>query len=381
MWYSGDATNYLIFLATSPDGIAWTKLGQVLSYGGTYEDNGVYSPEVIKDGTTYNMWYCGRTSSGRVRIMYANSSDGVSWAKQGLALNYGNTYETDSVDSPAVMIDGAKLKMWYSGYDWAASRGRILYATTPYDASRSGWAVSFRDAGDAMNITSISVSGNGSASFIVRVYVSGAVANGDYLAITINATSQNRSSSKATAVVNITVATSEVLYDIPVVAGWNLISMPLTASSSALPDALSDIGNDTIWSRVQWYNPYTPWNLWNQYNTEWAASLNDLAAANRTMGIWIYVIIAGDGFIEVSGTVPSSTSIPLRAGWNLVGYPTMNNTTTVGDALWGTGATMVETFDAASPYATKAVGSSYVMKPGEGYWIYVPSDTVWTVNW
>jgi hypothetical protein len=47
--------------------------------------------------------------------------------------------------------------------------------------------------------------------------------------------------------------------------------------------------------------------------------------------------------------------------------------------LWGTGADRVAVYDMASPYI-KEVGSTYVMKPGEGYWVHVPADAVWTVN-
>ena len=75
-----------------------------------------------------------------------------------------------------------------------------------------------------------------------------------------------------------------------------------------------------------------------------------------------------------------STSIPLYVGWNLIGYPSQN-TETVANALWGTGATRVEKFDAPAPYRISEVGPTYVMQPGEGYWVHVPADSTWTVDW
>ena len=99
------------------------------------------------------------------------------------------------------------------------------------------------------------------------------------------------------------------------------------------------------------------------------------------MGAWVFVTFVGDGYINVGGDLPDSTSIQLRAGWNLVGYPTLSTTITVGDAFWGTGATMVEVFDPSAAYRTRSVGSTYVMRPGEGYWVYVPTTTTWTVDW
>ena len=54
---------------------------------------------------------------------------------------------------------------------------------------------------------------------------------------------------------------------------------------------------------------------------------------------------------------------------------------TVANAFWGTGADIVEVFDSSAAYRTKVVGPGYVMKPGEGYWVHVPADSVGTVNW
>jgi parallel beta-helix repeat protein len=170
-------------------------------------------------------------------------------------------------------------------------------------------------------------------------------------------------------------------FKIPVIAGWNLISTPIILSSSNLPSAFSDIDGDTSWDRIQFYDPFNDANLWKQYYSGWCSSLNDLNAVNHTMSVWIYVTTVGDGFLKISGTVANSTPIPLHTGWNMVGYPTLNTSMTVGDAFWGTGASIVETFDSAAPYRTKVVGPTYIMRPGEGYWVYVPADTVWTVDW
>ena len=170
-------------------------------------------------------------------------------------------------------------------------------------------------------------------------------------------------------------------FKIPVVAGWNLISTPLIPVSSALPSALLDNDGDTTWDRAQWYDPYDAGNHWKQFNSGWNFSLNDLSGFNASMGIWVNITSVGDGFLNLSGEIPTSISILLRTGWNMVGYPSLNNSTTVGVALWGTGATIVEVFDVNTTYRTKVVGPNYVMRPGEGYWVYVPADTVWTVDW
>jgi hypothetical protein len=99
------------------------------------------------------------------------------------------------------------------------------------------------------------------------------------------------------------------------------------------------------------------------------------------MGFWINITEPGGANLTVTGLIPSSTNIPLYAGWNLVGYPTLNTTTTIANALFGTGADIAMVCDTAEPYHIREVGPAYVMKPGEGYWIHVPFDTVWTVDW
>ena len=97
------------------------------------------------------------------------------------------------------------------------------------------------------------------------------------------------------------------------------------------------------------------------------------------MGFWINITEPNVTF-TVEGMVPTSPGIPLFAGWNLVGYPSLN-TETVANALWGTGADRVMVCDTGEPYNIREVGPAYIMQPGEGYWIHVPADSVWTVDW
>jgi parallel beta-helix repeat protein len=166
---------------------------------------------------------------------------------------------------------------------------------------------------------------------------------------------------------------------IPVVLGWNLISVPLNIPSLTLPAQLLD--GDTMWNRVMWYDPITAQDHWKQFNKAWSLTLNDLSRIDMSMGFWINITDVGDGYLSLSGNLPTSTQIQLRAGWNLVGYPTLCTNMTVGIAFWGTGADIVEVFNQTAPYRTKVAGSKYLMKPGEGYWVHVPADTIWTVDW
>ena len=92
MWYSGRADVFGgIGYATSVDGITWLKyLGggalprPVLSHGpaGSADSFSAADPSVLKDGSTWKMWYTGDDSSKK-RIAYATSLDGVVWSKGG----------------------------------------------------------------------------------------------------------------------------------------------------------------------------------------------------------------------------------------------------------------------------------------------------------
>ncbi|MBI5001635.1 MAG: hypothetical protein HZB92_08990 [Euryarchaeota archaeon] len=160
-------------------------------------------------------------------------------------------------------------------------------------------------------------------------------------------------------------------------AGWNLISLPMMQVDPSLEKALGSTSGR--WDRVQWYDPLDPANPWKQYYTGWAPSLNDMPPLNHTMGFWLNV--SSNITLTVKGLWANSTSVPLHKGWNMVGYPTQNDTMTASIAFWGTGADIVEAFDPTAPYKTKSIGPNYVLKPGEGYWIHVPTDSVWTVAW
>ena len=47
----------------------------------------------------------------------------------------------------------------------------------------------------------------------------------------------------------------------------------------------------------------------------------------------------------------------------------------------GTGYDAVEGFNASHPYRISPLADTYLMQPGEGYWVHVPADTTWVVDW
>jgi hypothetical protein len=170
--------------------------------------------------------------------------------------------------------------------------------------------------------------------------------------------------------------------NITVVAGWNLVSVNISGPTT-MPGALTDLTGGVVWSRAVWYNPNTPTDPWKQYNTGWAVGLNDLTTVTTSMGVWLYVTTVGDGQICIGGsgyTKPTSTVTNLKAGWNLVGFPSDDGAYTVDTfkADIAQAGAVVERFDAAQPYLTIAMAGGEFFAPDKAYWVWVPADCVWT---
>jgi hypothetical protein len=122
MWYSGGGAG--IWLATSPDGLNWTKdlSGPALAPGppGAWDDGRVYAPHVIVSSSGYEMWYVGEgTSTPGPCIGYAWSGDGNNWTKapdNPVLSGVPDTWEGGEITHPVVIKEGmADYKMWYQG--------------------------------------------------------------------------------------------------------------------------------------------------------------------------------------------------------------------------------------------------------------------------
>jgi len=187
MWYNfGGEIHY----ATSTNGINWSysSFNAVLAgTAGSWDSAGVYEPWVIKDGSTYKMWYSGTNSDTSVqKIGYATSADGINWTKSGSnpIMNPGASGQWDdlTVMRPMVIKEGSAYKMWYNGTRTANSRYEIGYATSSDGTSwtKSGSnPVLQRGAGDKWdysNIWGMSVIKRGDGQY--EMYYSGNAATG-----------------------------------------------------------------------------------------------------------------------------------------------------------------------------------------------------------
>jgi hypothetical protein len=107
--------------ATSSNGVDWTRdtANPVLDVGqvGNWDWLGVYTPNAVKIGNRYELWYSGETLPPSWQIGYAFSLNGTDWSRGGLLIREGSPDKFDaySADYPSVIVEGNKYKVWYSG--------------------------------------------------------------------------------------------------------------------------------------------------------------------------------------------------------------------------------------------------------------------------
>ena len=131
-------TNGAVGIAASKDGISWVKYpgNPVLTPGGV--DQAIGRPFAIRWQTTYNMWYSGRSAnesaSGALRIFYATSSNGLTWTKWSTPVispsSNPNAWDSATVTSPSVVRNGSSFGLWYTGLNQSGTTPQIGYATS-----------------------------------------------------------------------------------------------------------------------------------------------------------------------------------------------------------------------------------------------------------
>lgn len=173
MWYTGNngSLTYSVGLATSPDGIHWTKYsGNPIitpGFGGAYDGERVIACNVLPWNGGLLMGYVGADSGFVQRIAMATSADGIHWTPvPGPTLDVGPSGSWDDLGLSRMAIAdvGGNLTMWYggsssSGY-WETGLATST-STAPSYASVGTFASTVFDSGNA-NTTWVSLAWVGS---------------------------------------------------------------------------------------------------------------------------------------------------------------------------------------------------------------------------
>ncbi|RRR78018.1 MAG: hypothetical protein EI684_00815 [Candidatus Viridilinea halotolerans] len=186
MWYEGVSTSpaytFRIGLALSPDGITWTRVatnadGSVTTPGpfGTFDDNNLGVPTVIKDGAIFRMWYEASGYSAGYTTGYMVSTDGINWTRAT-----PNTPVWRGPDD--TIVAGAPDEVW-AVRALKEDTGYRLYYTTSTRPNSTRFALAAMTPGAPLNDRSVTVT----ETLYTLNFSSAAVPNGGSVLVTLPA--------------------------------------------------------------------------------------------------------------------------------------------------------------------------------------------------
>ena len=182
-----------------------------------------------------------------------------------------------------------------------------------------------------------------------------------------------------------TLYTFSTKFNITLNQGWNMISVVMNQTVTAIDSVLSSIAGE--YTAVQWWNPLDMNDHWKHW-TEAKPFGNDLSDITRIMGLWIYITTPGGTVLEADGEAPVGTyvnQIPLQQGWNFVGYPSVTQRTTAnaltGLSQWRVVCHFDSNLDSWTGWGTGSQNDLTDMTSGEGYWVYMDGSEVWDIQY
>jgi hypothetical protein len=167
--------------------------------------------------------------------------------------------------------------------------------------------------------------------------------------------------------------------------GWHLISVPFQTAPVVIDQLLASIaGNFNV---AFAYDGCAAGEKWRTYDTAALPFANTLQTLNPNQGLWLHMVVTDT--LSITGTLPTTTTIPLCPNWNLIGFPsaTAQSTAAALTSIQGcyslvygftnqNGQDNWQTFDPAVPFASDLT----TLTPGRGYWIYANQPCTWSVT-
>ena len=255
MWFSGREGAFGgIGYASSLDGLTWTQYGgstplPVVDHGvpGSADSFSAADPSVLKDGSTWKMWYTG-DDSNKKRIAYATSSDGMTWAKGGKVIAPEDPGVSANIQfgafAPMVWKTAGGFEMLLTGRKLVGGgvfQTKIMETTSTDGLVWAGPSPALNPSGtntnfDFSNLNSPDVLYDPGTSSTYKLYYSGNTidANGNFhtrigLATSNNGTSFNKVNGSQTGGAVLDVGTAGTAFDARQASGLS-VAEPLGAS-------------------------------------------------------------------------------------------------------------------------------------------------------
>jgi hypothetical protein len=157
----------------------------------------------------------------------------------------------------------------------------------------------------------------------------------------------------------------------------NLLSFPLYQADYRADQVLKTVS----FSSARTYIPIGS-DPWKSYKP--GRPINDISTMDVKYGYWVK--LNSPGTMTVAGLVPDLTTSNLKAGWNLVGFPSFRTNYTLGDLSAAAGGSLqaIEMYNSSNaPYYLQRLSQSEwattYMEAGQAYWILLSSDVTWYV--
>ena len=166
---------------------------------------------------------------------------------------------------------------------------------------------------------------------------------------------------------------------IDLAAGWNLISTRLQPVYNSIEAILASILHilDCIWA----YNAVE--SKWLCYSVDSSSSANNLDIIEPGAGYWVKMRQSGTLIIQGTST---SGAIPLKRGWNLVGY-NHHTARNAEECTSNIDFNSIWTYDQEQglwigydPNTPAFLHNLDLIEPGKGYWIDANAECVWDVS-
>lgn len=132
LWYEAvNKGNTLtsVALATSTDGIAWSKQGVVMQPAQSWEGNEISPNSMLYDGSTFRLYYhAGGNALPNRNIGTATSSDGKTWTRVTtpiLSVGSAGSFDDDQVAEPRVFKLSTGYRMYYTGHNAASGKNAL----------------------------------------------------------------------------------------------------------------------------------------------------------------------------------------------------------------------------------------------------------------